>query len=405
MVKKLSNEEKQELLDISVNDMTYSKIVGLIASRARKENGKMVITPARFHQEDKLVLEANDYFNKQKVETTVGRFIFNKVIIEPDFKDVIGYVNEAVNGGKLSDIEAKLSKALLDDQIEPEAMASYLNRVQWLGMQLHTAICGSFTMNTLKPVPAVIKERDRLLREHEEVIKNGDAISAAKIEKQLLDMASNKLGDDPGLDLYKSGARGSFGNNFKNISVMKGPVYNPVTGRSDIVTTNFMEGIKKDELAIMANGIVTGAYPKAIGTATSGYFTKQITAALQAVVLDAPGTDCGAKNYQAAIINRTNKNEFMFRYVVEGSKLVQLNDGNINSYIGKRVLLRSPAYCVNKNRKICSKCAGDLYYKLGIKNAGMTGSRASSTLLNLSMKKFHDASTKVHEVDVNTMFL
>jgi hypothetical protein len=56
-------------------------------------------------------------------------------------------------------------------------------------------------------------------------------------------------------------------------------------------------------------------------------------------------------------------------------------------------------YCISD--KICNKCAGELFYKLGIENIGLTTTKVSSTLMNKSLKKFHDVSLKLHEVDLN----
>ena len=41
-----------------------------------------------------------------------------------------------------------------------------------------------------------------------------------------------------------------------------------------------------------------------------------------------------------------------------------------------------------KSEKICSKCAGELFYRIGIKNAGLLTSTFSGSLMNLNMKAF-----------------
>jgi hypothetical protein len=142
---------------------------------------------------------------------------------------------------------------------------------------------------------------------------------------------------------------------------------------------------------------------KAVGTQVSGYLSKQITAAMQTVVLDKPGSDCGTKGSLKIVITPYLKNDFKYRYMVEGSKLIYLDESNIDKYINREVKMRSPMYCVGD--KICSKCAGEMYYKLGLTNIGLTSTRVSSTLLNLSMKKFHDATIKTTKVDINTIVI
>ena len=57
---------------------------------------------------------------------------------------------------------------------------------------------------------------------------------------------------------------------YKNIAVIKGPIFNPVTNKYDFVSSSFMEGIKKDEIPIVANSIPAGAYPKAVQSSFSG---------------------------------------------------------------------------------------------------------------------------------------
>jgi hypothetical protein len=403
MGRKLSQKDKEYLLSLKREDITFSLLLSLFASRSVVENGKFKIIPPRMKTSDEFDLNPGEYFNTTKVTTNAGLFIYNKLIVEEKFQKVLGYINTPLNSAAVNKIEDKLAKALLNDEIDVPSMVDYLNRTQWLGMQFHSVISGSFTMGTLKPHPKVIKRRDELIKENKDKLKKGDVITAVKIEKELLDVAAKELEGDHGLDLYKSGARGSFDNNFKNISVMKGPVFNPSTGEFDIVETNLMEGIKKEDLPVYANAIITGAYPKAIGTAVSGYFSKQIIAALQAVVLDKPGSDCGSKGYMTVLLTDKNINDFLYRYIIQNGKLVLLDESNMNKFVGQIVKMRSPLYCVSK--KLCRVCAGAMYDKLKIDNIGLTAARVSSSLLNLSMKKFHNSTAKITEVKPETLIL
>ena len=95
------------------------------------------------------------------------------------------------------------------------------------------------------------------------------------------------------------------------------------------------------------------------------------------------------------------KNDFNYRYIIEGNKLVLIDDSNLDKYVGKTVKMRSPMYCVGK--KLCRVCAGTIHEKLEIENIGLTSTKVASTLLNLSMKKFHDTSTKTNEINLNKM--
>lgn len=404
MANKLPDNEKKYLLSLKPEDITFSLLVSLFSDKSEKKDGKIVVKPARMEPFWECSLEKGEYFNKEKIErTTAGQIIFNKIIIERDFQEIIGYVNTPINGGALKSLEEKLSVALKEDKITVETFSKYLDRLQWLGMQFHPVLTTSFTMNSLKPNKKVVEARDRLLKEHKEEIERHEVAASVKIEKELLSIAEKELKGDPGLLLYESGARGSFGNNFKNISVMKGPMFNPAKGQFETIESNFMEGIKKNELSSYGTAIITGAYPKAIGTGTSGYFSKQILATLQSVVLDKKGTNCNSKVTIPITLTSSMKKDFIDRYIVENGKLVILNEDNYGKYVGKTVNLRTRLFCTSE--KICNVCAGDSYYKLGVTNIGLTGSRVASTLLNMSMKKFHDATTKMSEIDLDDMII
>ena len=49
---------------------------------------------------------------------------------------------------------------------------------------------------------------------------------------------------------------------------------------------------------------------------------------------------------------------------------------------------------------ICNKCAGELFYMLGITNIGTAIPQVFSTLKLKQMKLFHDSQVKLHDMDV-----
>lgn len=403
IVAALRAEYKTMLLKMKPTDITAEFINEYLVDKAEKKDGKVTIIPSKMKTSDTFTLLPSEYFNKTKVLTNVGLFIFNKFIVEGQFEEVLGYINTPIDNKCESKIEDKLAKALLDDVITSEQMAVFFNKLQWISMQFNSVFASSFTMKSLKPLPDVVKRKEELFKEHKEELENGDVITAVKIENELTSMAESELKGDPGMDLYNSGARGKFANNYKNISIMKGPVFNPATDRWDMVDTNFINGINKQDIPVYGNSVVTGAYPKAVGTQESGYSAKQLTAAFQGVVLDEPGSDCGTKGYLEILLTESMKSGMMYRYIIEKNKLVLMDDSNIDNYVGKKIKLRSPMYCIGD--KLCSKCAGLMYEKLGIKNIGLTTSRAATTLLNMGMKQFHDSTQSIVRIDINKISL
>ena len=295
-----------------------------------------------------------------------------------------------------------LSQLLLEDVITTTQFADYLNRVQWLGMQFHEPLAASFTMRGLKPLDSVVKKREELIEKNKEALEKGDIMTMSAIEKELVELAKKEISDDPSMDLYYSGARGSIPNNYKQLSIVKGPVFNKTIGKYQFIKKSFFEGLDKEDLAAAATNVINGQYPKSCGTAISGYKAKQVSSLGQAVILRKDVQDCGTKGYVEIVIPPSMKSKFLYRYVIDGGKPVLLDNSNIDNYVGKKVKLRSIMYC-GCDSGVCMTCAGRLFEKLQIDAIGLTTSTLTGALLNLKMKAFHDSSVIVNAIDLDDM--
>lgn len=400
----ITEAETKELLSLTPKDLTFRKLVSIFGS-LRDENSKTLkAKKARFEPQDGMTIRPDQYFVKKITKTTVGAFIFNKYIIEGSHvQNATGYVDWEITDKGLQKLEDIISVALLDDKITRKEFDDYINRRDTLGQQLHAVVCSSFTMNILKTPKDVEKRKAELFKQHEKELADGDVKVAVSIEKELLDLAKSELKNDPAMDLYMSGARGSFNNNYKNINLMKGPVFNNITGKYDIVKSGFLDGIEKKDIGTSGNSIIAGSYPTAVGTRDSGYMSKQLSSAMQCEVLDEPGSDCGTKRTIPVAITAGNQSSFLYRYIVKDGTLIELTRDNIDTFIGTTVQMRSPLACTGK--KLCNHCMGNLFYKLGITNFGLTSTAISSVLLNLKLKAKHDSTKKIQYVDPDDMIV
>lgn len=98
----------------------------------------------------------------------------------------------------------------------------------------------------------------------------------------------------------------------------------------------------------------------------------------------------------------TDKNIKMIMYcyaIMDNGELVEITSQNQNKFIGKDVKLRFSSMCEDKGGKICNKCAGNLFYRLGIRNIGASTPQIPSRLKVLSMKLFHDDQLTFTEMD------
>lgn len=277
-MRKITDSEKAYLLSLKPEDLTFDTFVSLFGNTIDTTTNRGIENAKRskFETTDTLTLLPGEYFVKEPTNTTVGRFIYNKYIVERlNLQHVLGYVNDAITDSYNNKvIESKLSKALIDDKISIDTFYDYLDCRDTLGQQGNSVITTSFTQKTLTSLPEVQKRKAELFKQYDKELNSGDIVTSEKIEKELTAMAKNILKGDPGMDLYNSEARGNFGN-YKNMQIYKGATLNN-KGEYEIVRSSFMDGISKQDIPSFGTAVVAGAYPKAV-TLKVSKFTKFIT--------------------------------------------------------------------------------------------------------------------------------
>jgi hypothetical protein len=100
-------------------------------------------------------------------KTTLGRLIFNKMIVENcGFEKIFGYINDVINDKRLKKFEQDIANNLREDNITVDQMYQYTDMRDWLGLQLHAVVCSSFTLKTLKQPPEVEKLKRELIKKY-----------------------------------------------------------------------------------------------------------------------------------------------------------------------------------------------------------------------------------------------
>lgn len=385
----LMGDPKQLNVDVIVNLFAYTKKYGI-----------------RYHPDDIITIgPENSPFVKPKIRTTIGLFIVNKYIFED--LAIFGYVNKPITGKVNGKIDKMMAAALKAGDITREQYGVYIDKTQWLyGGPLAFIINTSLSETVLTLPPGAKKKRAQLLKENEAGIRANDPQVSFRIEHDVVEMALQEMRgkDDPSMALFDSGCGIDPFNQYKTIFVMKGAVQDN-TGESPtgykIVTSNYDTGVTKDDMSKIADTVVTSAYSSGVATQDSGTNGKKYNALFQRVRIQPRGSDCGTKDTILATITNDNTDDYMYRYIVEGGKLVMLTPENIDSYIGKTVHMRSGLHCKAKDPEYCSKCVGDRLYRIGIRNIGFTFLTISGSTLNAALKKKHDVSIKLYDVTVD----
>ena len=346
------------------------------------------------------MLEIDGKKNKRPFTTTIGLWLFNKGTLS-EVSHITGYINKSVNGDVLEDINKQLSYARLEDKITVEQLKHFIMMSQ-LYMSCTSALAPSHTMKMLLVTSDVEKKKKQLEKKYADGIAKNDLKAVSDMEAELLQYAKSQLDGDPSADMYDSGARSKWGNNFKNMYVMKGAV-RKTDGSYSCITSSYIDGIKPSEFVDTNDSMVGGPYARAVNTQKGGYQEKLYVSAFQHVKIRWD-VDCGTKDTVPIELTKKNISDYMYCYIVDNGRLVELTSDVIDRYIGKTVKMRFATLCKCKTG-ICGKCGGGLFKRIGIENAGVATSQYASRLKNLSMKSFHDSTLNLITFDAEAAFL
>lgn len=381
--------DQEKYLATSPDGFTRSRLAKMFADTADISGSVNTIRrKSRHNTWDRMTIPANYFYEGHGViETTIGRFMFNKYVLEgAGVIQATKVIIKVLNKGGLGEVDDLIGQLYMEDVITRPQFNAYVNRRDNLGFWLNGMLAHTISARMLKPLKEIEKKKAELIKLHAEEIAAGNIDVMTQIRQELVDYAKEVLKGDPGMDLYDSGDL-DFYNNYGNNSILKGAVPNKITNEFDFITTSFMDGIEIRDIPAHANSILSGQFPASIATKDSGYMGKKLLALLQMMEVDEPGTDCGTKQLVPITITNGNKYELLYTYINIDGQLQLLTRENISSFIGKTVMMRSPMVCITP--KICSKCAGELFYKLGVKQAGLFATQLSHSALNLALKAKH----------------
>ena len=402
---RVSPEKKKELLSLTKDQMSISLITKLFSNRTTLSSKKTFATMAPYlNIKDKLTLKKGEYINNSDVETTVGIFLFNKLIVEGNLESVVPghYYNHELTKKQFSKFLALVANGLTSGKISviPNGYR-FLKDYEFWTMKLVTIFSPSYSMGMIKPSEEMKRMKAKLLEEAD----GDDLATLAGIREKLVGQAREETKNEAGRSLFESGARGSFDNDFGNMFVAVGPVENQNTGKYDFMTSSYIDGIAKKDLVAAGNIIVNAEYPKAVGTAKGGYIGKQFNAVFQTITLGPRGSDCGTKSAMVTIITKDDIPKWTDQYIVEpNGNLLRITKDLDPKYIGKPVRVRSPMHCLRvEGDAICSKCAGERFYDLDVTSFGLLANILAGQMMRASLKLRHNLMLEVNKIDPNIL--
>lgn len=358
----------------------------------------------KYYHYDKVIVPKGFMGLKSNTESTLGRLIVNKIIFSliPDLE----YINKPMNKSTVITTFEKIRNMFLYKKITMEQLERCLIVYEDFGFRMASFIIPSFDISTMVPTKAFKDKRDSLLNQHKEELDKNNIYVAKDIENEMIKFAKNEYKDYDCMEWYNSAASGkmSYGGDFKVSNIFVGTMPVSLGGGFNVSTSNYIDGMKPEEMHLAASQLLLGAFNRAKKTAVGGYYAKQAIQIFESLRALVYGSDCKTKDGISSLID--SPNDYMGRFTVDG---VEITTDNISEYLGKVVMLRSPIMCDAPD--LCSRCVGTMPYELlnsydKAITIGLFINKFFTELTQKALKKSHDISAKLKEVgDLNDYFM
>ncbi len=253
----------------------------------------------------KVKVRENDQIVTKKIETTVGRVVFNQVVPEG-----FGYINQLLTKKSLRTIVGEMVRLqgtaittkFLDDIKNMGYYMAYKGGLSFnLGNVLVPAVKGQL-IEEANGKAAEIREYEKMgfmgpNERYNQIVDLWTDVNA-KLTREVMDvLSSDDQGFNPVYMMLHSGARGSEAQ-VSQLCGMRGLMAKPMkagSGGSEIIEnpilSNFQEGLSVLEYFISTHGARKGLADTALKTADAGYLTRRLVDVAHDVIITEK--DCG----------------------------------------------------------------------------------------------------------------
>lgn len=338
--------------------------------------------------------------------TTAGNLVYNSCCLWPVVGAKFGYINERVDERK---IEAKFAEAMIDDPEDPSQKDPNLIYVSdWLQYgraikyqeEFSSLFVWTLSENSIVPSDEVLKRKEELLAEAQANGTIGDPVTQAKIFKELEDLDSKQLAQDPGAAFITSGKSKLVR---RKLTSMYGAEQGlDVSQKPLLITQSLHDGLRPEHLVDVMNVSRAGSFDRGAETMYGGVEAKWGDRVMQGSKVVAE--DCGSQlGYTYEVTPRTIANTIgRWMFTSEGVKLIE-DKHQAMALIGQTIKVRAPNRCkAAPLTKWCTVCLG-AQLSANPRALGLSVSAYGSGFLQLSLQSMHAKATVLVRLKVRQL--
>lgn len=341
---------------------------------------------------DEIVLEPGDVPNiHQTLVTTYGRVLANQFLLVYPFGGRFPFMDGELNPGMFDKI---IEKKLVDDG-EPNPPPNAITiEENWKYSDATAMLCEftqlcvpTATRKTMTVNPEIYKRRAELLEKYKGRLQ--DPVVQTLIGQELIAMDREWMKGDPGEGFYFKAK--SYDIVRKKLFLVQG-AENGFDVQGEFIPTSLDEGWDIRHFPSMNNGLRDGSYNRGAATAKGGEATKFFYRIFQNTQITEH--DCGSPYGLPQAITERNKNWFITYTALIAGKPVLLTAENIDKYVGKTLIIRSPMYCKTEGANFCATCIG---LQLAANPTALSAYAAGvgSTFMLISMSAMHGKTMSI----------
>jgi hypothetical protein len=252
------------------------------------------------------------------------------------------------------------------------------------------------TRKAMTAPPGILELKAKLLEQYKD--KLHDPAVIAKIDAELIAFDSAYLkGDDAEGFLIENKSRKVVR---RKLFLMTGAEAGLDDGVDvDLIPNSLSEGWDISKFPIMNDSLRAGSYNRGAETMLGGEAVKWLLRASSNMIVTSD--DCHSTLGVPVLLSDENKKKYMGFSVVTDTGSEKLVDETIGTYLGKKVMIRSPMFCRLEKTDYCGVCVGP---RLAVNPTALSSavSEYGSKFMLLFMKKMHGTQLALAHMDYRT---